>query len=47
MPMISKICDFLKKHRRFAVLVLAQMAFLLVHFALAMRVQAPIVLSGS
>ena len=47
MPMISKICDFLKKHRRFAVLVLAQAAFLLVHFALAMRVQAPIVLSGS
>ena len=47
MPMIFKICDFLKKHRRFAVLVLAQTAFLLVHFALAMRVQAPIVLSGS
>ena len=47
MPMISKIRDFFKAHRWFALLLLAELVFLLAHFALAMRVQAPLVFSGS
>ena len=38
---------FLQRHRFFCLLLAAQLAFLLVHFALAMRVQQPIVLAGS
>ena len=47
MPMISKILDFCKKKRWFAALVLVQVCFLLAHFALSMRVQAPLSFAGS
>ena len=47
MSMTSKTRDFCKAHRWFALLVLAECIFLLSHFLLAMRVQAPLVFSGS
>lgn len=39
--------SFIKQHRVFAVLLVAESLLLLLHFAFAMRVQAPIVLSGN
>ena len=41
------IKNFLQKHRAFALLLVIEAVLLLGHFALSMRVQAPIVLSGS
>lgn len=39
--------SFIKQHRAFAVLLVAESLLLLLHFAFSMRVQAPIVLSGN
>ena len=47
MPIFQKARGFIARHRLFAVLLVAEFIFLLVHFALAMRVQAPLVFSGS
>ena len=47
MSFSKKIRRFCLQNRLFCVLLFAQLAFLLAHFALAMRVQQPIVLAGS
>ncbi len=47
MPIFQKARGFIARHRLFAVLLVAEFIFLLAHFALAMRVQAPLVFSGS
>ena len=44
---VYRMKNFLQRHRFFCLLLAAQLAFLLAHFALAMRVQQPIVLAGS
>lgn len=47
MSFSKKIRRFCLQNRLFCVLLFTQLAFLLAHFALAMRVQQPIVLAGS
>ena len=47
MSFSKKIRRFCLQNRLFCVLLFAQLAFLLAHFALAMRVQQPIVLQAA
>ena len=47
MPFLHKVRRAASRHRLFCLLIVAELVFLLAHFALAMRVQAPLTFSGS